>query len=234
MARSLVSPQAAPTPTKQKSKRLLNFGGGGEKCQACGKTAYQAERAQIGNYYFHVNCLRCAVCGPSRHLGSDYGLAANADGVITLYCSAHEAEAKSKYPQTGATQVTAERTGVAVLPAAAAKAMPAAVPAAVSAAVPAAIPAAIPAGIPTPPSEASARAASPPTEATAGSGATHDATHDATSIAVPKVVPAGLGTAADRALEESLKNSARAHAPSAAAQEAQDANPFARCLQCWV
>lgn len=228
----LVFPQVPPSPSPQKSKKkLLNFGGGGEKCQKCGKTAYQAERAQIGNYYFHVGCLRCAECGPSKHLGSDYGLAANVDGVITLYCAAHEAEAKSKYPQTGNTQVTAERAGIAVLPAAAAAALPAAKPAAVPAAALAAVPAAVTevdssvesTVVPSPPPLSEALLADLRTDAM-------------TSVAIPKV-PAGLGTAADRALEESLKNSARASAragaPSAVALEAPAATPFARCLQCF-
>ena len=86
-------------PSQKSKKKLPTFGGGGEKCLACGKTAYQAERAQVGSYFFHIDCMRCVECGPSRRLGSDHGVAANADGIMCLYCAAHEAEARRLYSQ---------------------------------------------------------------------------------------------------------------------------------------
>ena len=110
-----------PSPSPQKSqKKLPSFGGGGEKCQACGKTAYQAERTSVGSYFFHVDCMRCAKCGPSRRLGSEYGLAANAEGVICLYCPTHEAEARSLHPQP--TDSKGDETAIKAMGAAAAAA----------------------------------------------------------------------------------------------------------------
>ena len=89
----------ASAPLQKSQKKLPAFGGGGEKCQFCGKTAYQAERTQVGDYFFHVKCMHCVVCGPNKRLGSEYGVAANAEGVWCLYCAAHEVEARGKYPQ---------------------------------------------------------------------------------------------------------------------------------------
>ena len=83
---------AAPPPAKK--KKLPMFGGGGEKCHACGKTAYQAERVAAAGYFFHIDCLRCADCG--QKLGSEYGLAANDVGVQCLYCPLHEGQRRRK------------------------------------------------------------------------------------------------------------------------------------------
>lgn len=57
------------------------WGGGGEKCEVCGKTAYYAERKVVGKRIFHTACFCCATC--KKPLGNDYGFCANEEGVDT-------------------------------------------------------------------------------------------------------------------------------------------------------
>ena len=190
------------------------FGGGGERCQACGKLAYQAERVQVESYFFHVSCMRCAKCGPSRHLGSEYGLAANAEGVVCLYCAKHELDARQNFPQpingnaegpSKPADVVAELRAAGSLQPQQLQQQPAA------------------------PSPPSAEEVSPP-------GAQSLAPASAPSLEPPPAVlnitpRAGLGTAEDRALEEAIKRpGSEAHPPASAPAEA---SPFARCLRCF-
>ena len=206
--------QAVPSPSPQRSKKKLpTFGGGGEKCQACGKNAYQAERTQVGSYFFHVSCMRCAKCGPSRHLGSEYGLAANAEGVICLYCAEHELDAKQNFPQPAP-----EDDGRPPKPAdvvaelRAAESRAAHEPRA-------------------PAAEVASEIAAAPKLAVGLRGADSPGADvppaDAPAAAVAK---AGLGTAEDRALEEAIKRTPRAALlDEAPADKPADTNPFARC-----
>ena len=105
---------AAPAAPKLTKKKLPSFGGGGEKCQACGKTAYVAERVQVGKYYFHSDCLKCAEC--NQRLGSEYGIAANGDGVDCLFCTTHEQQARQRYPQPSDTSSESAATAAPVAP----------------------------------------------------------------------------------------------------------------------
>lgn len=214
--RALLQVVASPQKGKKKKKMLPTFGGGGEKCQACGKTAYQAERAQVDSCFFHVDCLRCAECGPSLRLGPEYGLAANAKGVICLYCATHLAEAKQQFWQpAGADEMAGPPPASPPVP------PPALLQAHTAAEESAAIVTtdtttttmphvvAVPAPAVAMPLGASPRASPPARTQTANAK------------------PAGLGTAADRALEESLKRGVVPAAPTVL-----DTNPFVRCLQC--
>lgn len=41
------SPAPPPLSPQRSKKKMPSFGGGGERCQSCGKIAYQAERMQV-------------------------------------------------------------------------------------------------------------------------------------------------------------------------------------------
>lgn len=43
-------------------KRTMSFGGGGEKCATCNKTAYAAEQIPAQGRIFHRACFRCTEC----------------------------------------------------------------------------------------------------------------------------------------------------------------------------
>ena len=51
---------SAPRPTSE--KRTMSFGGGGEKCATCNKTAYAAEQIPAQGRIFHRACFRCTEC----------------------------------------------------------------------------------------------------------------------------------------------------------------------------
>ena len=52
--------QLAPRLTSE--KRTMSFGGGGERCAACSKTAYAAEQMPAQDRVFHRECFRCTEC----------------------------------------------------------------------------------------------------------------------------------------------------------------------------
>ncbi|KAL4225347.1 hypothetical protein ACF0H5_016035 [Mactra antiquata] len=60
--------------------------GGGNKCDICQKTVYQAEQQEAGGRYFHKLCFKCSICKMSLKL-DNY---AQAEGV--LYCKKHYQE----------------------------------------------------------------------------------------------------------------------------------------------
>mmetsp|Transcript_77335 Transcript_77335/g.224370 ORF Transcript_77335/g.224370 Transcript_77335/m.224370 type:complete len:193 (-) Transcript_77335:62-640(-) len=45
-------------------------GAGGDKCSACGKTAYVVERIQIEGLIFHASCFKCTHCGNKLSVGA--------------------------------------------------------------------------------------------------------------------------------------------------------------------
>lgn len=49
------------------------FGGGGEPCDACGKTVYIAERVLANKCRFHKDCLKCGTCG-KKLSGCDWSI----------------------------------------------------------------------------------------------------------------------------------------------------------------
>lgn len=49
-------------PRAEETPRRRSFGGGGDKCHACGKTVYQAEKLATHGLSWHMNCFRCATC----------------------------------------------------------------------------------------------------------------------------------------------------------------------------
>jgi cysteine/glycine-rich protein len=55
---SVVKPSSLP---KASGSAVVTLGGG-DKCAACHKTVYAAERIQAGSQLFHDNCLSCSVC----------------------------------------------------------------------------------------------------------------------------------------------------------------------------
>lgn len=71
--------------------RARSFGGGGEKCAACAKTVYAAEKLGVHGKVFHQACFKCATCSTKLkvhnfEVDSDTGL---------LYCKVHFAQARS-------------------------------------------------------------------------------------------------------------------------------------------
>jgi hypothetical protein len=179
--------------------------------------AYQAERVQVESYFFHVTCMRCAKCGPSRHLGSEYGLAANAEGVVCLYCAEHELDARQNFPQP--THENGEGLAkpadvVAELRAAGSRQQQP--PQEQGPAAPA-------------PTSAPSAEAAPPSARVPPPPAANVLPLEPPAAVMNASPRAGLGTAEDRALEEAIKRPAEAPADSAPAE----ANPFARCLQCF-
>lgn len=206
------SPKPAPSPQK-KLRKLPTFGGGGQKCLACGKTAYQAERMKVGDHYFHVNCMRCVECGPDKRLGSEYGVAMNADGVLCLYCVSHEIVARQSFPQQQQQQDLANEAATVEIGEAAHER-----------------------------GHITKEQQDQEDVAWGGVGVevaepTTAATTTATTAATTVATPAGLGTAADRQLEEAIKTSARGGAPAVASTEtstgSSDRSPLARCFQCF-
>ena len=91
---------------KKKKKALPKFGGGGETCHACKKTAYQAERVQVASYFFHLDCVRCSDCG--QRLNSNYSIAINNEGVDCLYCPIHAPAHRSE--ESAADRIKDEET----------------------------------------------------------------------------------------------------------------------------
>jgi len=61
-----------PRKSGSSSGGSSRFGGGGEKCQKCGKTAYVAERVVMDAKIFHPNCFRCTECNKKLG-GSNWG-----------------------------------------------------------------------------------------------------------------------------------------------------------------
>ena len=59
----------------------MSYGGGGNKCAVCGKTAYYAEQKKaLGNVY-HKQCFKCSDCGKTI---ATVGDASDREG--HLYC----------------------------------------------------------------------------------------------------------------------------------------------------
>eukprot|EP00310_Coccolithus_braarudii_P002609 CAMPEP_0183375430 /NCGR_PEP_ID=MMETSP0164_2-20130417/117339_1 /TAXON_ID=221442 /ORGANISM="Coccolithus pelagicus ssp braarudi, Strain PLY182g" /LENGTH=138 /DNA_ID=CAMNT_0025552597 /DNA_START=9 /DNA_END=422 /DNA_ORIENTATION=+ len=88
--------------------RTVSYGGGGETCDACGKTVYIAERVLANRCTFHKDCLKCSACG-KRLAGGDWFL----EGSI-IFCKAHllqkrksEPEVPCKAPKTVSTPLLA-------------------------------------------------------------------------------------------------------------------------------
>ena len=82
------APQRAPLSAAAiAARRRFSGTGGGEKCVACGKTVYQAERVAGHKLCYHVSCFRCKTCGV--RLGP-HSFEQDADG--TLYCKPHFAQ----------------------------------------------------------------------------------------------------------------------------------------------
>ena len=57
----------AATPQKPAPRRASAIDpsqfGGGEKCDACGKPVYAAERLELGELLIHKDCLKCSMYG---------------------------------------------------------------------------------------------------------------------------------------------------------------------------
>tara|TARA_B110001452_G_scaffold230055_1_gene206224 strand:- start:455 stop:739 length:285 start_codon:yes stop_codon:yes gene_type:complete len=77
-----------------KSPRKQSFGGGA-RCQACGKAAYQAERVQAAKFVFHKTCLKCNVCQNALLPNTVFWLSSGAAGEITG--SAEEMRCRTQY-----------------------------------------------------------------------------------------------------------------------------------------
>ena len=71
-----------------------SYGGGGEPCDACGKTVYLAERVLANRCMFHKDCLKCSTCGKKLAAGGDWHL----DGT-TIYCKAHLLQKRKSEPE---------------------------------------------------------------------------------------------------------------------------------------
>jgi len=69
---------------------MVKFGGGGEKCTACRKTVYCAERQMIQEQPYHINCVVCSVCHkkltPTTYCKDESG---------AFFCKAHFLQALS-------------------------------------------------------------------------------------------------------------------------------------------
>ena len=62
----------------------MSFGGGGEKCAACSKTAYAAEQMPAQGRVFHRECFRCNEC--NTRLGANNWCI---DSGGQLFCKPH-------------------------------------------------------------------------------------------------------------------------------------------------
>ena len=71
----------------------MRYGGGGEPCDACGKTVYLAERVLANRCTFHKGCLKCSTCGKKLTV-SDWFL----EGT-TIYCKAHLLHKRKSEPE---------------------------------------------------------------------------------------------------------------------------------------
>lgn len=62
------APASAPAPPRNQASRVMRsssfgrFGGGGEKCNRCGKLVYAAEKVTASDQIYHTTCFRCTEC----------------------------------------------------------------------------------------------------------------------------------------------------------------------------
>ena len=68
------------------AKRINSFGGGGDKCYACGKTVYAAELRTVKDRKFHKDCFRCTKEGCSKLLQNDFCIEASTGNA---FCKPH-------------------------------------------------------------------------------------------------------------------------------------------------
>jgi hypothetical protein len=75
---------AAPKPATAGSPAKPAFGGGGEKCEGCGKRVYPNEKLAAQNKAWHKQCYKCAEC--SSVLTVNTGYAHNGTPTPTSLC----------------------------------------------------------------------------------------------------------------------------------------------------
>ena len=107
------SRQATPRGTPRGAEKPLVLGGGGERCHACGKTCFVAERAPSTphNLVLHRACFCCATCGKTL-AGGGFELAVNDTGVETFYCPPH---ARQRRAEAGNAQEVSANAAAATL-----------------------------------------------------------------------------------------------------------------------
>ena len=88
-------PAAPPAPTPSAAPRRRTFGGGGDKCAACGKTVYAAELiSPCRGVALHTQCFRCSRCQCKLGMHTF-----ERDEAGALYCKAHFAQARAEHGQ---------------------------------------------------------------------------------------------------------------------------------------
>lgn len=88
LANQSTAPPAAASPSApiRRANSFGRFGGGGEKCYACGKTVYAAEMRTVEKRKFHKDCFRCKKDGCSKLLTQDYCIESTSGDA---YCKPH-------------------------------------------------------------------------------------------------------------------------------------------------
>jgi len=88
------------------------FGGGGKKCEICGKTAYAGEQIHFEKKVYHPNCFKCAECG--RKMGAHEAMLEKESGKLydrRCYAKLGFAQKTVKVKWTKSTATTTTSSG---------------------------------------------------------------------------------------------------------------------------